>query len=535
MNNFSGASNSTDDGIAENKIENLLSNIKKLTDVGIALSSEEEMSKLLEKIVDIASDLTNADGGTLYIKSEDGEKLCFGIVRNDSLDIRMGGTRGKITWEPINLMHEDGSENEKNVSAHVALTGEMVNIEDVYSVEGFDFKGTRDFDQKTGYRSQSMLVLPLKDHEGEIIGVLQLINSKDKNGKTVPFSPESQALAASLASQAAVSMTKKRLIESLQLLFDSFIRTIAKAIDEKSPYTGGHIRRVAEISMAIAEKINSSSEGVYKYITLNEDEMRELSVAAWLHDIGKITTPEYVVDKSSKLETIYDRIEEINTRFEILKRDAEILFLKKRLAEGEGKPKNENDSLETEYKNNIKELEENFKFLKRVNIGGESLSDKDKEKIEELGKIAWKRGDKNFPLLNNQEKENLSISRGTLNDEERRKIQDHVRLTEEMLNELPFPKKLKNVPAYAAAHHETLDGSGYHKGLKGEELSLQARIIAVADIFEALSASDRPYKKGKTQEEIVEIMERMVKEKHIDADIYALFIENGLYKDFWQT
>lgn len=510
--------------------DSMISHINRLTDIGTALSGESNTQKLLEMIVEDAMTLTNADGGTLYIVAPNGKHLNFEIVRNTSLKVRMGGTGEKITWPPVELVNEDGTGNHANVSAHVALSGETVNIPDVYDVEGFDFKGTMAFDKNTGYRSKSMLVVPLRDHENEIIGVLQLLNAQDGQDKSIiSFSSESQSMTLSLASQAAVAITKNRLIQDLENLFEAFIRTIAKAIDEKSPYTGGHVRKVADIALMIAEDINGKKDGVYANISLSEDQLKELRIAAWMHDIGKVTTPEYIVDKATKLETKYDRINEIHTRFEVFKRDAELKFLREKIEFLESGKNDDINQYQKNYLQELKKIEEDLQFIREVNIGSEFMSDEKIKRVESIAKNTWQNNKEPTSWLSEDEVYNLTIRKGTLTKEEREIIQNHVRLTEAMLNELPFPKKLRHVTEYASAHHETLNGTGYHKGLKGDQIPLQARILAFADIFEALSASDRPYKKGKTASEIQKIMAYMVKDQHIDKDIYDLFFNEGLF------
>jgi len=272
--------------------------IKHLIQVGVALSGEKNINRLLEIIVEEARKLTHADAGTLYIMSDDEAKLKFAIVQNASMNIHMGGTGGVITWPDVQLTNKDGRPNSANVSAHVALSGKTVNIPDVYHVQGFNFEGTKQFDKKTGYRSKSMLVAPLRNHENDIIGVLQLLNAMDpETGEVINFSPESEEIILALASQAAVALSNSQLIYNLESLFELFIKTIATTIDEKSPYTGGHIRRVVDLTMAIADKINRTGEGVFAAVEFSDDQMRELRMAAWLHDVGKIKIPEYVLDK----------------------------------------------------------------------------------------------------------------------------------------------------------------------------------------------------------------------------------------------
>jgi len=499
--------------------------LRRLTQIGVALSAEKDIDRLLEKILTEARTITNADGGTLYMMSDNERELQFAFVQNESMKLNMGGTGDKITWPPVKLNGADGLPNHANVSAHVAITGHPVNIADVYDAPGFNFEGPRAFDQETGYRSQSMLVVPMRDHANNIIGVLQLLNATDPDtDRVIPFSGESQELAWSLASQAAVALTNNLLIAELENLLDAFIQTIAIAIDEKSPYTGGHVRRVADLTMRIAEKINQTSDGHFARICFSDDEMRELRMASWLHDVGKITTPEHVVDKSTKLEKVYDRIEDVKIRFELLKREYQLAINNAR--------KNLDGHSLQDVEREIKALDEEYHFLEQVNNGSEFVQDKMIDRIKQIAQRKWSTSTQTLPMLTEDEIYNLSIRRGTLNDEERNIINNHAAITYKMLAKLPFPRKFQKIAEYAAAHHEKLDGSGYPLGLKGDQLSLQSRIIALADIFEALTAKDRPYKKGKTLGEALKIMEFMVKDQHIDSDLYELFIKEKIHMDY---
>ncbi|MCX8022654.1 MAG: HD domain-containing protein [Syntrophorhabdaceae bacterium] len=494
----------------------------RLFQIALAISGEKNIGRLLEMILEEAISLTNAEGGTLYMVSDDEKELRFAVVHSQPLNIKMGGTCGEITWEPVRLKNEDGSPNFQNVSAYAALSGSVVNIPDVYYAEGFNFEGTRAFDRKTGYRSKSMLVVPLRNYENDIIGVLQLLNARDKvTDEVIPFSYQSQYMTESLASMAAVVLTNNMLIHNLEDLLESFIKSIAAAIDEKSPYTGGHVRRVAELTMDIAHKINEARDGVYANTHFSKDEMRELRLAAWLHDVGKVTTPEHVVDKATKLETIFDRIELIKTRFEVLKRDYEIELLRNGKRIGNDDP----------Y---IKELEEDFNFLCIANNGSEFMSDEMVERLKKIASRTWVEDGVKKSILTDDEMRNLLIRAGTLTEEERDIISNHARVTKKMLSHLPFPKKLRNVAEYAGSHHERLDGSGYPLGIKGEKLPLQSRILALADIFEALTAKDRPYKKGKTLEEAFNIMRYLAKNNHIDPELFNFFLDSKVYLDYVQ-
>ena len=501
--------------------------IKHLIKIGVALSGEKNINRLLEIIVDEAREFTNADAGTLYIMSDDEMELHFAIVHNISLDLRMGGTGGKMTWPPVKLINADGTPNHANVSACVAISGEAVNIDDVYDAKGFNFEGTKKFDKNTGYRSKSMLVVPLRNYENDIIGVLQLLNALDPaTGEVINFSPEYQEMILSLASQAAVTLSNSRLIHELENLLESFVKTIATAIDEKSPYTGGHIRRVAELTMSIADKINETQQAPFAAVKFSNDQLQELRMAAWLHDVGKITTPEHVVDKATKLQAVHDRIHDVKTRMELIKRD----YLPA-MQSGINKDKQtEETTLIADAE--IKVLDDEYQFLLEVNKGGEYLNDEMIARIKKIAKRKLNAGGETKLLLSDEEVYNLCIRHGTLTEEERNIINNHVLVTQRILSRLPFPKKLRHVADYAAAHHEKIDGTGYPLGLKGKQLSLQSRIIAIADVFEALTAKDRPYKKGKGLAEALKIMESMAKNKHIDADLYELFIKEKIYAEY---
>lgn len=502
--------------------ENQMKQIRRLTRIGTALSAERDIQRLLELIVEEARKFTGADGGTLYTMSDDEQELHFAIVQTETLGIRMGGTGGPIAWNPVRLQNEDGTPNHGNVSAHVALTGGIVNIPDVYDAEGFDFQGTRQFDARTGYRSRSMLVVPMKNHENDIIGVLQLLNARsEESGEVIPFSYECQEMTESLASQAAVALSNNRLIHDLENLMESFIRSIATAIDEKSPYTGGHVRRVAELTMEIARHINAVAEGPYAAVRFSEDELKELRIAAWLHDVGKVTTPEYVVDKATKLETIFDRIDLLKLRFALC-------AAQNRLRQG----REAGESPSAEGAGSANPLAEEYLFLTEANRGDERMTDERLSRVREIAQRTWELDGQTQPLLFPEEVEKLSVRQGTLTTDERMVIQNHATVTYKMLSQLPFPKKLRRVPEYAAAHHETLNGKGYPRGIDERELSLQSRILALADIFEALTAKDRPYKKGKTLSEAMHILSMMAKDRHIDPDLFDLFTREGIHLDY---
>jgi HD-GYP domain-containing protein (c-di-GMP phosphodiesterase class II) len=521
LNQPNGLGNAETPGFSEKQIIQ----IRKLTQIGRALSAERNIERLLEMIVQEAREFTGADGGTLYIMSDDETELQFAIVQTETLLVRMGGTGGKITWKPVRLTKPDGSPNHENVSAHVVLTGNTVNIPDVYAAGDFDFQGTRKFDAQTGYRSKSMLVVPMKNHENDIIGVLQLLNARnEERSEVISFSSQCQEMTESLASQAAVALSNNRLIHNLEVLVESFIRAIATAIDEKSPYTGGHVRRVAELTIAIARKINDATDGPYADVRFSDDQLKELQTAAWLHDVGKVTTPEYVVDKATKLETIFDRLKLLRLRFELCGLQARL------------RRSNKDADLESAAAGNDGGIEpilrEEFRFLSEANLGSEQMSDEMMERVRTIAARTWILDGKPEPLLLPEEVENLNIRSGTLSLKEREIIQNHAAVTYKILSQLPFPKKMRHVPEYAAAHHETLNGKGYPRCLDVTQLPLQPRILALADIFEALTAKDRPYREGKTLSEALHILTMMAKDGHIDPDLFDLFKREKIYLDY---
>lgn len=511
----------------------LFRRLEQLNGIGAALSRERDIDRLLENILEAAKAITGADGGTLYSVTEDQAALRFEILRTDSLDIRLGGTTGKpIDFPLLPLRHADGSPNDSLVAAYAAIHDRTVNIADAYSAEGFDFSGTRTFDQRTGYRSQSFLTVPMRNHDRELIGVLQLINARDLDtGAVTEFSEADQSLAESLASQAAIALTNRLLITQLERLFESFVNLINLAIDEKSPYTGGHCQRVPALTMMLAEAVDATQAGPLAGFRMTERDRYELKMAGLLHDCGKITTPVHVVDKATKLQTIYDRIGLVDTRFEVLKRDAELAALRRQLAL---RPVVDAPAEAQELQGlqqDIQVLEEERDFMRHCNQGSEAMRAEDQQRVRDISNTRQWRNPQGVQtsFLTAEELENLTIRAGTLTQAERDTINYHIVATIKMLETLPWPRHLKNVPEYAGGHHERMDGKGYPRGLTRDQMSVQARMMGIADIFEALTAADRPYKSGMTLSQALTIMCKMRDNGHIDPDLFEVFVREGVH------
>jgi HD-GYP domain-containing protein (c-di-GMP phosphodiesterase class II) len=506
--------------------------LNEFLNVSVALSGEKNTSKLLESILLSAKKLANADGGTIYSVNEKNE-LVFDTLFNDTLKLHLGGSSNSITsLKPIPI-YIDGETNMSAIVAQAAATGQVINIDDVSKASELHQIRSKTVDQQYNYHTQSILTIPMKNHEGDLSGVLQLVNARADNSKAIiPFSKDLSRTVEALASLASVALTNRQLIDNMEELFQAFTRLIAKAIDEKSPYTGGHCRRVPELTMMIAEAVHRHDQGPMAEFKMNDADRHELNLAGWIHDCGKVATPEYVMDKSKKLETVFDRISLVETRFELAKRETELSYMKKLLAEQDAELK---QTLQTELDSKLARLDSDLQFVVNANTGGEFMKPEDQEYLSQIAQsyTVTLQGNKSA-LLSDNEIYNLRTARGTLNPEERTIINRHMDITVEMLDTLPFPKHLKRVPEFAGGHHEKMDGTGYPKKLKRDEMSVPARIMAIADIFEALTAADRPYKDAKKISECLKIMGFMKKDNHIDPDLFDVFIKEKVYEQYAQ-
>jgi HD-GYP domain-containing protein (c-di-GMP phosphodiesterase class II)/HAMP domain-containing protein len=494
--------------------------------IGKSLTAEKNEGALLGLILDGAKRLTNADGGALCLLSGQG-RLILALLEIDSLGLRIRNEAGPAAEAWLSLAgSRPGGES-------AALDDVIRRCQDTYAAAGDGFRVLHEFDRKHGYRTQSWISVPLKNHENEVIGTLQLFNSRERrDGSAVDFSDDSARMAESLGSQAAVVLTKNRLVDEFKKLFEGLTELIATAVDAKSPSTGDHCKRVPALTMMIAEAACKTAEGPLRDFALSEEELYELRIAAQLHDCGKVATPVHVMDKATKLETILDRIQLIDTRFEILRRDRRIALLEDKLqAIDLPGPATWTAEIDAAMDRFTQQLQQDMEFLHICNRGTEAMPVDWIRRVKEIAAEYYWSGTNEVPssVLTPDEVLNLTIERGTLNAEERLVIQKHASLTHQMLETLPYPRMLRNVPMHAASHHERMDGKGYPFGLDRSRLSMQGRIIAIADVFEALTAKDRAYKPGKPLSEALKILRNMKESGHIDPDLYDLFIREKIY------
>ncbi|MEX1058164.1 MAG: HD domain-containing phosphohydrolase, partial [Natronospirillum sp.] len=444
------------------------------------------------------------------------------------LGIQLNGYAGdEVPMAPIELM-KNGSPNHHNVASYAALSKQKVVIDDAYTVDNFDFSGTKRFDEAMGYRSCSFLTQPLLDHQGEVIGVLQLLNSQTSDGTVCPFSEDVQPAISALAKYAAISLNNQILVHAHKNLLDAFIKALASITDVRSPHTSLHCQRIPELTELMARAACEQEEGYFAEFQLNEEEWYELSVAAWLHDCGKLATPDYVVDKATKLHRLLDGIDTVKARFAALKAQTESRLLRAMLVPGANQR-----TLQEQLDAELAGLDESCAFIVRANTGGEFMQPEDQQRVRDLAQWSWlDESGTAQPLLSDDEVMNLCISRGTLNDDERAIINRHIDITIDILEALPFPKNLRRVPEYAGGHHEKMNGKGFPRGLTRDQLSIPARMMGVADIFEALTAKERPYKKPMPLSQAFSILRKMRDEEHIDGDVFELFLRSGVWREY---
>jgi HD-GYP domain-containing protein (c-di-GMP phosphodiesterase class II)/cAMP phosphodiesterase len=501
---------------------------KSVMQISTALSQEKDLGKVLEMILQEAIRYTHSEGGTIYLKEDD--RLIFKSIINKNLNIHVTDP----DFPSIGL-YRHGEENSENISAISALQKRLVNVPDVYlyNMDGLSFEGVKKFDRANNYRTKSMLVIPMVNQDDEVVGVLQLIN-KTNEDTHVMYTPDDMDMMTTYTNWAASAITKNRLIDDLEGLFLSFLESISVALSVKSPYGYEHISRVAELMKVISEEVDQDT-GVFADKKFSKEQLKELEVAAWIHDIGKISTPEYILDKATKLETIYDRIAEVTTRFDYVKSARKAQMLEEKIALMEKRKRREIEALEEAHAAEIKQLEVDCLFLQEINQPGKFLQDEDVARVKEIGAKQFHIDGESFMLLSEDEVKNLTIRAGTLTGEEREKINEHAKVSADMLDMITFPKKFSRVKEIACAHHEKLNGTGYPLGLKAEDISFEGRLMAIVDIFEALTSHDRPYKKPKTLSETFAILHDMADKKEIDKEIINFIQETKAYKRYAES
>jgi HD-GYP domain-containing protein (c-di-GMP phosphodiesterase class II) len=557
--------------------------LQKFFEISKALSAEKDYQKLLEMILREARTVSHADGGAILMTNDDETALNVVILENVATGAHFGGTSGvEPSFQPVIFDAPDDARGRPNLDAETARQAEIIVIDDIDADERFDTSAVRQrFDGATDDRN-SLLNVPLTDQKDEIVGVLQLFNARSPSGEISGFDPEAIPYIEAISADAAVALDIRRLLKAQKDLLDSFIHVVAGAIDAKSPYTHGHCQRVPEIAAMLAAAAHSTTEGPFGDFRLSDDEWYELHIASWLHDCGKMTTPEYVVDKSTRLETITNRLHEIRTRFEVLWRDAEIEYFK---AVSAGCVEEEE---KRQLDGRLAQIRNDYEFVAECNLGETKMTEDRIERVRQIGSTTWQRhlddriglsheelrrkqrqhradlpvaeptladkvehiierDDPDAPfgdnphrfrmevpehLYNHGEIYNLCTPKGTLTIEERFKINEHIVETINMLGRLPFPKELRRVPGWAGNHHEKLDGTGYPRRLASDDLSIPARIMAIADIFEALTATDRPYMRPKTLGAALQIMSSMRDSGHICPDLFELFLTSGTYRQY---
>ena len=484
--------------------------LQKILDIGIALSKERNPNELLSAILDTAMDITNCDGGSLYVLKDD--SLHFAVMKTKSKGVN------KVIAEHFFDSAEDNKDNdeckdkmplppialrEENVCAYTAIHKQSLNIEDVYDSSLFDFSGPKNYDQKNNYRTKSMVTIPMINHRNEVIGVMQLLNAADENGEIIAFSQDDERIVSSLASQTAICLSNMTFMRELDKQIWSFTEALTEAIDMRTPYNGNHTKNVAKYVELIANHINELHDKGEEEHYFSDEHKDQIVMAAYLHDIGKMITPVKVMNKETRLQ---HQIQDIEHRFNIAKLNYDIALLKRKISDDE-------------YNQFIENIEFCDKLAHELN-SDRPLSDEQAEmidKAEKLTYIEW--GDENKEAVKFFEENELKcmrIKRGTLTDEERQIMQDHVLITEKILEKVYFNRSYKMAPVWAAQHHESLNGTGYPRQLTADDLGIEARMLAVADICDALLATDRPYKKPMPKEKAFMIMKDMAKFGKLD-------------------
>ena len=467
--------------------------LNRILDTGIALSKEKDRNKLLDMILDESISITHCDAGTLYICRDD--KLHFQVMKTLSMHVDKGKNGEKIDLPPVPMVPQ-------NICAYTVIHKQPLNIENVYENEKFDFSGPKQYDKMTGYHTRSMLTIPLLNQEDEVVGVLQLINALDEEGIIIPFDPGLEHIILSLASQAAIAVSNIRYMEEIKDQMWSFTEAMAETIDTRTPYNANHVRMVAAYAGKMADYINKQHELGLEEEYFSQNRKEQLLLGALLHDIGKVSIPIKVMNKATRLET---RLNDIEMRFELFRTRYRVQLL-------------EGELDQEQYQTVIARLDNDLALIREVNATG-FLSDEKKQELEDILFDVYKGTEGEQPYFTEEEKEDLLIRKGTLTEKERRIMESHVEMTERILAKVHFNQNYQDAVKWAVQHHECLDGSGYPRQLKAEELSTESRILAVADICDALLATDRPYKKPLPREKAFAIMHDMAEQGKIDEKL----------------
>ena len=486
--------------------------INKISDVVLAFHSENDSDKLLSVILEQMMKLTDADAGTLYIVH--GDELRFSIIKNKSLGVHQEGE--SITLPPIKIPTDQRLID--NVSVYSAVHGKVVSVDDVYTSEAFNFNGPKRYDALTGYRTKSLVTLPLLTEwvlPSEVIGVIQLINRKDpETGEVVVFGDvEHPPILPALAKVAANTLANQQHMADVSQLFTSIVGVLIEAIDERSYYNSRHTRNVERYVTRFAQFLNTQVEPEHPYY-FDKSRLESLSMAALLHDIGKIVTPLDVMDKATRLG---DALAEIEVRFEIHDLQLEISFLKGELTQ-------------EAYQHELNVAKQALADIKAYNAKG-FITDEDYAAIDKLRLLRYYNKAGEFvAVLTADNVESLKVRRGTLTAWERKIMEDHVVFTGKMLDKITLWKYYAGVPLWAKGHHELLDGTGYPLGLKGDQIPTETRMLTIADIFEGITSDDRPYKKAVPVEQTLSILQQMASEGKLDHDLVELFVASKVWE-----
>ena len=494
--------------------QTIINNIDELLEIGIALSSGNKTKKVLDLILKQARVITHADAGSVYFYKN--RKLNFEVMQNDTIEFKQNhfGNNDSLPSVPVTC---------ENVVGYAVLTDKLVNIDDVYKNDEFDFLGPKKYDDLTGYKTTSMLVIPLKNINEKVIGVLQLINAKDNKGNVIPFAKEYEKVFEALASQAAITISNFKYLNKIEDLLNSFVGSVATAVDARTKYNANHTKRLVKLIKKMVELINARNEKEFLNDYFTEERKEQLIMAAWMHDVGKIIVPLSLLNKGSKLGK---RTSLVLQRLDYIKLKTEKKYWKRK-AEQE----NLNKGFQKKYKQKIALLNNARNLIIKTNNGEAPLTVQEKEKIEKYSKLRYVDGNgNNKRWLTEYERDCLMIRRGTLTSGERDLIEEHVEVGKNILKDIPFLDKLKKVPDFVYMHHELLDGSGYPDGLSGDQIPLEVRILTLVDIFEALIASDRPYRNALSIDKALDILEGMVEEKKLDARVFNLFKRNKAWE-----